>query len=45
MREAEFSLVLTSGANRNTLEVRLRELIASGRVRRHGKGRATWYSP
>ncbi len=37
-------LVSGTGANRNTLKVRLRELIASGRVRRHGKGRATWYS-
>ena len=33
-----------TGANRNTLKVRLRELVASGRVRRHGKARATWYS-
>jgi Fic family protein len=37
-------LASETGANRNTLKVRLRELIASGRVRRHGKGRATWYS-
>ena len=33
-----------TGANRNTLKVRLRELVTSGRVRRHGKARATWYS-
>jgi len=33
-----------TGANRNTLKVRLRELVAEGRVRRHGKARATWYS-
>jgi Fic family protein len=32
------------GANRNTLKVRLRELVADGRVRQHGKARATWYS-
>ena len=33
-----------TGANRNTLKVRLRELVAAGRIRRHGKARATWYS-
>ena len=33
-----------TGANRNTLKVRLRELVAAGRVHRHGKARATWYS-
>jgi Fic family protein len=33
-----------TGANQNTLKVRLRELVAAGRVRRHGKARATWYS-
>jgi Fic family protein len=32
------------GANRNTLKVRLRELVAAGRVKRHGKARATWYT-
>jgi Fic family protein len=31
-------------ANRNTLKVHLRELVSAGRVRRHGKARATWYS-
>ena len=31
-------------ANRNTLKVRLRELVADGRIRQHGKARATWYS-
>jgi Fic family protein len=31
-------------ANRNTLKVRLRELVSARRVRRHGKARATWYS-
>jgi Fic family protein len=38
-------LVSITGANRNTLKVRLRELVADGRVRQHGKARATWYSP
>lgn len=33
-----------TGANRNTLKVRLRELVQAGRVRQHGKARATWYS-
>lgn len=31
-------------ANRNTLKVRLRELVATGRIHQHGKARATWYS-
>jgi Fic family protein len=31
-------------ANRNTLKVRLRELVSTGRIRKHGKARATWYS-
>ena len=33
-----------TGANRNTLKVRLRELVSAGHVRQHGKARATWYS-
>lgn len=33
-----------TGANRNTLKVRLRELVTTGRIRQHGKARATWYS-
>lgn len=33
-----------TGSNQNTLKVRLRELVAAGRVQRHGKARATWYS-
>ncbi|MEI6137469.1 MAG: Fic family protein [Chloroflexota bacterium] len=37
-------LAASTGANRNTLKVRLRELVTAGRVRRHGKARATWYS-
>jgi DNA-binding HxlR family transcriptional regulator len=39
---AQFASI--TGANRNTLKVRLRELVSEGRVRRHGKARATWYS-
>jgi Fic family protein len=37
-------LASITGANRNTLKVRLRELVANGRVRQHGRARATWYS-
>jgi Fic family protein len=37
-------LASITGANRNTLKVRLRELVTSGRVQQHGKARATWYS-
>lgn len=37
-------MVDLSGANQNTLKVRLRELVNSGRIQRHGKARATWYS-
>ena len=33
-----------TGANRNTLKVRMRELVASGHIRKLGKARATWYS-
>lgn len=31
-------------ANRNTLKVRLRELVDTGKIKRHGKARATWYT-
>ena len=37
-------IVGSTGANQNTLKVRLRELVSSGRIQRHGKARATWYS-
>lgn len=36
-------LVKHTKANQNTLKVRLRELVAAGRIQRHGKARATWY--
>ena len=32
------------GANRNTLKVRLRGLLAGGRLGKNGKARAIWYS-
>ncbi|WP_428633478.1 MULTISPECIES: Fic family protein [Gammaproteobacteria] len=37
-------MVDLTGANQNTLKVRLRELVNEGRIKRHGKARATWYS-
>lgn len=37
-------LVSITGANRNTLKMRLRKLVAEGRVQQRGKARATWYS-
>ncbi len=36
-------LASATSASRNTLKVRLRELVAGGRIRQHGKARATWY--
>ena len=36
-------IVKLTGANQNTLKVRLRELVNAGRIQRHGKGPATWY--
>lgn len=33
-----------TGANRNTVKLRLRELANAGKIRRHGKARATWYT-
>ncbi len=37
-------IVKHTSANQNTLKVRLRELVQSGHIQRHGKARATWYS-
>jgi len=37
-------IVALTGANQNTLKVRLRELVNTGHIQRHGKARATWYS-
>lgn len=37
-------MVEYTNANQNTLKVRLRELVSLGRIQRHGKARATWYS-
>lgn len=37
-------IVNHTGASQNTLKKRLRELVEAGRIQRHGKARATWYS-
>lgn len=37
-------IVEHTGAVQSTLKVRLRELVNSGRIKRHGKARATWYT-
>ncbi len=37
-------IVKQTGANQNTLKVRLRELVNNSLLTRHGKARATWYS-
>jgi hypothetical protein len=35
--------VKLTGANRNTLELHLRQLVESGRLRLQGRGPASWY--
>lgn len=37
-------IVEHTGAVQSTLKLRLRELVNAGRIKRHGKARATWYS-
>jgi Fic family protein len=37
-------IVEYTGAVQSTLKLRLRELVNAGRIKRHGKARATWYS-
>jgi Fic family protein len=43
-RRTAAQLTDATGANKNTLKVRLRELVESGRIKRRGKARATWYT-
>ena len=43
-RRTAAQLADATGANKNTLKVRLRELVESGRIKRRGKARATWYT-
>lgn len=43
-RQTIAQLADVTGANRNTLKVRLRELVEAGKIKRHGKARATWYT-
>lgn len=37
-------IIKHTGANQSTLKLRLRELVESARIQRHGKARGTWYS-
>ena len=37
-------IVEQTNANRNTIKLRLRELVKSSHLTQHGKARATWYS-
>ena len=37
-------IVEYTGASKNTLKIRLRELVNEGHIQRNGKARATWYS-
>lgn len=43
-RRTAAQLAEATGANKNTLKVRLRELVEAGRIKRRGKARATWYT-
>lgn len=43
-RQTIAQLTDATGANKNTLKVRLRELVGTGKIKRYGKARATWYS-
>lgn len=43
-RQTIAQLAEATGANKNTLKVRLRELVNAGIIRRHGKARGTWYT-
>lgn len=38
------ALELLTQENRSTLKLRVNELLAKGKIVRHGRGRATWYS-
>jgi Fic family protein len=38
------AIVDLTGANQNTLKLRLREWVNGGILTRHGKARATWYN-
>lgn len=43
-RQTSAQIADGTGANRNTIKVRLRELVDAGRIKRYGKARATWYA-
>ena len=36
--------VAVTGANRNTIKIHLKQLVQSGHLVRHGRGRGTWYA-
>jgi Fic family protein len=38
-------IIRVTGQNRSTIKLRLGELVRGGQLARHGKGRATWYTP
>lgn len=38
-------VIRATGQHRSTIKLRLGELVRNGRLARHGKGRATWYTP
>lgn len=38
------AMELLTQENRSTLKLRVNELLAKGKIVRHGRGRATWYS-
>jgi predicted HTH transcriptional regulator len=37
-------IVLRTKAKRTTVQLRLREMVKAGIMRRHGKGKGTWYT-
>jgi hypothetical protein len=37
-------IVLRTKAPRSTIRLRLREMVRAGMMRRHGKGKGTWYT-
>jgi predicted HTH transcriptional regulator len=43
-RATILDIEVSTGANRNTITVRLRELVTDGFLVKHGKGKGTWYT-
>jgi hypothetical protein len=44
MTDFERDIILSSDARRGVIKLRLRDLIRRGHVKRHGRGKATWYT-